>query len=90
MSDHRVRYEKKDHVAHVTMDRPDVLNAMDRRMHAELAEIWDDVEADDEIRAVVLTGAGAARSPSARTSGNARSSTKPPRSAVGGRSVIPG
>lgn len=58
MSYTRVRYEKKDHVAHVTMDRPDVLNAMDRRMHEELAEIWDDVESDDDIRAVVLTGAG--------------------------------
>ncbi|MBB5855648.1 enoyl-CoA-hydratase DpgD [Amycolatopsis umgeniensis] len=58
MSETRVRYEKKDHVAHVTMDRPEVLNAMDRRMHTELAGIWDDVEADDDIRAVVLTGAG--------------------------------
>nr|ACJ60982.1 VEG40 [uncultured soil bacterium] len=54
----RVRYEKKDHVAYVTMDRPEVLNAMDRRMHTELAEIWDDVEADDDVRVVVLTGAG--------------------------------
>jgi dehydration protein DpgD len=54
----RVRYEKKDHVATVTMNRPEVLNAMDRRMHEELAGIWDDVEADDDIRAVVLTGAG--------------------------------
>lgn len=58
MSERRVRYEKKDHVATVTMDRPDVLNAMDRRMHEELAEIWDDVEADDDVRVAVLTGAG--------------------------------
>ncbi|MFI9832565.1 enoyl-CoA-hydratase DpgD [Streptomyces sp. NPDC051913] len=54
----RVRYEKKDHIAHVTLDRPEVLNAMDLRMHEELAGVWDDVEADDDIRAVVLTGAG--------------------------------
>ena len=53
-----VRYEKKDHVAYVTMDRPEVLNAMDRRMHEELAGIWDDAEADDDVRAIVLTGAG--------------------------------
>jgi dehydration protein DpgD len=58
VSGDRVRYEKKDHVAHVTLDRPDVLNAMDRRMHGELAAIWDDVEADDDVRVVVLTGAG--------------------------------
>jgi dehydration protein DpgD len=54
----RVRYAKEHRVARVTLDRPDVLNAMDVRMHEELAEIWDDVEADDEIRVVVLTGAG--------------------------------
>ncbi|MFJ4790087.1 enoyl-CoA-hydratase DpgD [Streptomyces sp. NPDC088794] len=54
----RVRYEKKDGVARVTLDRPEVLNAMDLRTHEELAAVWDDVEADDEVRAVVLTGAG--------------------------------
>lgn len=54
----RVRYEKKGHVAWVTLDRPHVLNAMDLRMHEELAEVWDDVERDDDVRVVVLTGAG--------------------------------
>jgi dehydration protein DpgD len=54
----RVRYAKKGHVAYVTLDRPAQLNAMDLRMHEELAEIWDDVEADDDVRVAVLTGAG--------------------------------
>ena len=54
----RVSYEKKDHVARVTLDRPAVLNAMDVRMHEELAAVWDDVEDDDDIRVAVLTGAG--------------------------------
>lgn len=54
----RVRYDKQGHLATVTLDRPEVLNAMDRRMHAELGEVWNDVEADDEVRVVVLTGAG--------------------------------
>ncbi|MEC4016321.1 enoyl-CoA-hydratase DpgD [Streptomyces sp. H27-D2] len=54
----RVRYEKKDHVAYVTLDRPEVLNAMDLRTHEELAGVWDEVEADDEVRVTVLTGAG--------------------------------
>jgi dehydration protein DpgD len=54
----RVRYEKKDHVAYVTLDRPAVLNAMDLRMHEELASAWDEVEADDDVRVAVLTGAG--------------------------------
>ncbi|MFF5258100.1 enoyl-CoA-hydratase DpgD [Actinomadura viridis] len=54
----RVRYEKKDHVAYVTLDRPEVLNAMDLRTHEELAAVWDDVEEDGDVRAAVLTGAG--------------------------------
>jgi dehydration protein DpgD len=54
----RVRYVKEDRVARVTIDRPHVLNAMDLRTHEELAEVWDDVEADDDVWAVVLTGAG--------------------------------
>jgi dehydration protein DpgD len=54
----RLRYEKENHVAYVTLNRPEVLNAMDLRMHEELSEVWDDVEADDEVRVAVLTGAG--------------------------------
>jgi crotonobetainyl-CoA hydratase/dehydration protein DpgD len=54
----RVRYQHKDHVALVTLDRPEVLNALDLRTHEELAAVWDDVESDDEVRVAVLTGAG--------------------------------
>ena len=53
-----VRYAKKDHVARITIDRPEVLNALDQRTHQELAEIWDEVETDDDVRVAVLTGAG--------------------------------
>ncbi len=51
-------YEKRGHVAYVTLNRPAVLNAMNLRMHERLGEIWDDFEGDDEIWAGVLTGAG--------------------------------
>ncbi|QMU70591.1 enoyl-CoA-hydratase DpgD [Streptacidiphilus sp. P02-A3a] len=54
----RIRYEKRDRVAHVTLDRPERLNAMDLRMHEELARVWDDFEADDDLWLAVLTGAG--------------------------------
>lgn len=54
----RVRYDKRDRVARVTLDRPAVLNAMDPTMHEELARVWDDIEADDEVWLAVLTGAG--------------------------------
>lgn len=53
-----VRYDKCGHVAHITLDRPQALNAMNLRMHAELAEVWDDFESDDDIWVGVLTGAG--------------------------------
>jgi crotonobetainyl-CoA hydratase/dehydration protein DpgD len=54
----RVRYEKADHVARITLNRPEVLNAMDLRMHEELGEIWDDFEADDDMRVALLAGEG--------------------------------
>ncbi|MBR7826369.1 enoyl-CoA hydratase/isomerase family protein [Actinospica sp. MGRD01-02] len=54
----RVLYEREGHVARVTLNRPAVLNAMDLRMHAELADVWDEIERDDAVRLVVLTGAG--------------------------------
>ncbi|MFD9702979.1 enoyl-CoA-hydratase DpgD [Lentzea sp. NPDC059081] len=54
----RVRYEKQGRVARVTLDRPAVLNAMDLATHAELAEVWNDFERDDELWVAVLTGAG--------------------------------
>jgi dehydration protein DpgD len=54
----RVTYEKSGHVAHVTLNRPAVLNAMDLRMHEELREVWDDFEADDDVWVGVLSGAG--------------------------------
>jgi enoyl-CoA hydratase/carnithine racemase len=52
------RLEIADHVARVTIDRPEVLNALDADTEAALAGIWHSLEADRDIRAVVLTGAG--------------------------------
>ena len=54
----RVRYEKRDHAAYVTIDRPEVLNALDLQTHEELRAVWDDFERDAHIRVGVLTGAG--------------------------------
>jgi crotonobetainyl-CoA hydratase len=53
-----IRLEIKDHVARVTIDRPDVLNAMDDATEARLRAIWREIEADREVRVAVLTGAG--------------------------------
>jgi len=45
-------------VATVMLNRPKLRNALDAAMHARLSEVLDTVEADESIRAVVLTGAG--------------------------------
>ncbi|HEX9681671.1 MAG TPA: enoyl-CoA hydratase/isomerase family protein [Acidimicrobiales bacterium] len=47
-----------DGVANVTLNRPDVHNAFDPTMTTELAAVWTSLKTDDDVRAVVLTGAG--------------------------------
>ena len=46
------------HVARVTIDRPERLNAVDPATSARLNEVWAAIEGDPEVRVVVLTGAG--------------------------------
>jgi enoyl-CoA hydratase len=58
MDDHHVLIEKKGAAGIITINRPDVHNAWDREMLLRVEEALGDFEADDEIRAVILTGAG--------------------------------
>jgi enoyl-CoA hydratase/carnithine racemase len=53
-----IRYEVADHVATVTLSRPDRLNAFTRTMGHELIAAFDRSDADDDVRAVIVTGAG--------------------------------
>jgi enoyl-CoA hydratase/carnithine racemase len=53
-------YEKTPPRATITLNRPEVLNAFDFRMLRELARACEDASWDDEIRVVVVTGAGRA------------------------------
>jgi enoyl-CoA hydratase/carnithine racemase len=55
-----ILYDKSPPRATVTLNRPDVLNAFDFRMLRELARAFEDASWDDEIRVVVVTGAGRA------------------------------
>ena len=55
-----ILYEKTPPRATITLNRPEVLNAFDFRMLRELARACEDASWDDEIRVVVLTGAGRA------------------------------
>jgi len=47
-----------NHVARITIDRPQSLNAIDEATERSLQEIWARLEGDRDVRAIVLTGAG--------------------------------
>lgn len=58
MSEPAVLYEKHDGIAVVTMNRPEVRNAINTEMLCRLADAWQDVNDDPAVRVAVLTGAG--------------------------------
>jgi len=53
-----IRYEVADHVATITLNRPDVHNAMNNAMRRELTEVFARLATDDSVRVVLVTGAG--------------------------------
>ena len=53
-----IDYEVAERVLTITLNRPDRLNAFTARMGAELIEAFDRADADDDVRAVIVTGAG--------------------------------
>jgi enoyl-CoA hydratase/carnithine racemase len=56
----QILYEVKDGVAIMTLNRPEKLNAMTALMGAEMGDAMAEADADDAVRAVVMTGAGRA------------------------------
>ncbi|MEU8633127.1 enoyl-CoA hydratase-related protein [Amycolatopsis sp. NPDC048633] len=55
-----VRYEKKGHVAYVTIDRPEVRNALHTYAYQDLRRVWLDMQRDPDVHVGILTGAGKA------------------------------
>ena len=56
----QIRYEVADGILTITLDRPEKLNAFTGRMMRELIDAFDRADADDAVRAIIVTGAGRA------------------------------
>ena len=65
-----IRYEVDDSVLVLTLDRPEKLNAFNNTMRDEIIEALDRADADDEVRAIIFTGAGRAFCAGADLSGS--------------------
>lgn len=55
-----ILFEQREQVAIIRLNRPEKRNALSREMIAELAEIFDSIDDQTNLRAVILTGAGSA------------------------------
>src|SRR6266487_4416842 len=53
-----VRYEKRGRIAYVTINRPEVMNALHPPANDELSSVWDEFAADPDTWVAILTGAG--------------------------------
>jgi enoyl-CoA hydratase/carnithine racemase len=53
-----VKYEKRDHVAFITLNRPEKGNSLTRAMEATFREIWADIKGDPAVRVTIVTAAG--------------------------------
>jgi enoyl-CoA hydratase/carnithine racemase len=60
MAYEQITTDLADHVVTITLNRPDRLNAWTQTMCTELIDAFDRADADDEVRAVIMTGAGRA------------------------------
>jgi len=55
-----LRYTTTNHIATITLDRPQVMNALNRELYARLEDAFRQAHRDPEVRAVILTGEGKA------------------------------
>lgn len=55
-----VLVERSDAVAIVTLNRPEAMNALSKALRIEIAKVFAELDQDDSVRAIVLTGAGKA------------------------------
>jgi enoyl-CoA hydratase/carnithine racemase len=60
MAYQEIIYEVSEQIATITLNRPEKLNAFTNRMLKEIISAFDETDADDNVRAVIVTGAGRA------------------------------
>ena len=60
MTEQQLLFDVQDHIAEITLNRPEALNALSPQMQTGLMEALDRVESDSEIRVAIITGAGRA------------------------------
>ena len=53
-----IKYEVKENIGYVTINRPEALNALNKTVLEELYDVFHKIEADEAVRAVILTGEG--------------------------------
>lgn len=53
-----IKYEVAEQILTITLNRPDKLNAFNAQMQAELIDAFDAADKDDNVRAIIVTGAG--------------------------------
>ena len=92
-----LKVEKRNSIGRILLDRPEKKNAIDPRMARELADVLDDFEADPDVRAVLMRGAGGnfcsggdlapERGPEARRPGSPASTTLDVMNRVYGRTI---
>src|SRR5436309_15744707 len=58
MPNQEIQYTVSGRVATITLNRPDKLNAWTRTMEAEVRQTMEEAAADDQVRVIVVTGAG--------------------------------
>ena len=60
MAYEQILYDVKDHILTITLNRPDKLNALTPLMRKELIDAFDQADSDDQVRTIIVTGAGRA------------------------------
>ena len=53
-----IKYDKREHIAYITLNRPERMNALHPACHVEMTKVWDDFIADKAMWVAIVTGAG--------------------------------